>query len=166
MKPNYTRHHLQLFIGIDIQCKGASTWILHEKKEVLTPSFMKTLMEDDAIDWVKPILRPLKAITRDEAIHIAKLALDIKEYQITNMTAFTVHDNIEGEIRIKAHYYDTLLERYDDDTVTIDESFDVWHNQELSVFNQPHIFQYLIQQQFDVFGWIKSEIALDKSKIL
>lgn len=166
MKPNYTPQHLVLFTGIDVQCQGASTWILHNKKEVLTPLFMKTLMEDGAIDWVKPLLRPLGSMTDDECIHISKLALDIQDSHITDMTTFSVVPFEGDEVKIKAHYYDTLLETYVDATVNISDDFYITHScYNLAPHNQPQIFQYLIQQQFDVFGWIPSEIALDKTKM-
>lgn len=165
MKPNYTPHHLQLFTGIDVQCQGASTWSLHGKTKKLSPALLEVLIQDQAIDWVKPLLYPLEAMTDEQAIHIAKLAMNIQDSQITNMTTFTVIHN-EDEIKIKSHYYDQILERYDDDIVIIDDCFDISYNKySLSAFNQPHIFQYLIQQQFDIFNWIKDSIALDKSNI-
>ena len=162
---NYTPHHLLLFTGINVQCEGASTWLFHDKKQELTPSFLITLIDDNAIDWVKPILFPLSAMTDEQAIHITKLALNIQDGHITDNTTFAVKIDDE-EIKIKAHYYNTALESYDDDIVIINDSFDISYSKySLSAFNQPQIFQYLIQCQFDVFGWIKEKIALDKTKL-
>lgn len=163
---NYTPHHLLLFTGIDVKCTGASTWILHDKKEVLTPVFMKTLMEDDAINWVKPLLRPLESMTSDEALHIAKLCLDINDSDITDKTYIYSTPFKDGAISIKAHYYHHTLESYVDDIVTIEYDFYIYYSRHyFAPNNQPQIFQYLIQQQFDVFNWIENGIALDKTKI-
>lgn len=164
---NYTPHHLLLFTGIDVICQGEPTWNFHGKKEKLTSVFTDIAMEFDKnnelIRLVKPLLRPLSTMTDDEAIRITKLALDI--HVETDMTTISIIPYSDGRINIKAHYYHTVLESYIDDIVTIYDCFDISYTEHsLSVFNQPHIFQYLIQCQFDIFGWIKSGIALDKTK--
>lgn len=166
MKPNYTPQHLLLFTGIDVKCQGASTWSLHGQTRKLSPALMETLIEDQAIDWVKPLLLPLSEMTQEQIIHIAKLALDIRHNtDLTNETHFSFN-RADGGIKINAHYYDTLLESYSDGIVTIEEDFYISHScYNLAPHNQPEIFQYLIQNQFDIFNWIQDGTALDKSQI-
>jgi hypothetical protein len=153
---NYTPHHLLLFTGIEVMCEGAKTWMLNGKKMELTPTFMITLMEDRAIDWVKPLLRPVQDMTDDEAIHIAKLCLNIKE---ENFLSALVLRHADNEINVKVDYHDTELftnesekdeNTISKDVVTIPSDFCIHHSEYLfAPENQPQIFQYLIQQQFD-----------------
>lgn len=159
---------LAFFLGCELgrhepNMHDLSETILSKKKLSINTL---SLLEDGILNGYQPILRPLSYMTNDEAIHITKLALNIHHNtDLTNETYFSFTKS-DKEVKIKAHYYNTMLESYDDDIVTIDNSFDISHNEHsLSVFNQPEIFQYLIQQQFDVFGWIKDKLALDKTKL-
>lgn len=159
---NYTPHHLQLFTGIDVQCQGASTWSLHGKTRKLSPALLEVLIQEQAIDWVKPILRSLSSMSDDECTHISKLCLNVKE-GCFNHAIIMRHDD---KINIHVNYYDTSMDEIAKDIVTIRSDFDIHHSDHMfSPFNQPHIFQYLIQQQFDIFNWIKDGIALDKTKL-
>lgn len=169
-----TANDLSLFYMLEVwkekrkfdNCKIIIGGILFEEDKVLLNYVDERIFHGSewiSISHIKPYLRLLKDMTDEESIRITKMALDI--HAETDMTTISIIPYSDGEIKIKAHYYNTMLESYDDDIVTITDSFDVSHNKHsLSAFNQPQIFQYLIQCQFDIFNWIKSGTALDKTK--
>lgn len=116
------------------------------------------------LEAIRPILRPLSDISDKEAIHIAKLCLNIREEK-DFIRAEVVRD-IGTEINIKVSYTDNIVDGISEDVVTIEDDFDIYHSENFfCAHNQTQIFQYLIQCQFDIFNWIGDGTALDKTKI-
>ena len=149
-----TPQKLALFLGCDTpegKLIGVTEWACYIGTEHISKSI--------SIQNVKPILRKLDSMTDDEAIHIAKLSLSVKDVCFRHAIIMR-HDD---EINIYTHYYNTSIDEEDKDIVTIQNDFDIYISDNFfSAHNQPQIFQYLTQCQFDIFGWIDKNIALNK----
>jgi hypothetical protein len=104
-------------------------------------------------DTIKPILRPIKSITRVEAKEIAFRSFGMGELEFaSDMYTVVKHNCIE--IRFEdAKEVQKVTTVYNNFDITIDDEYTITNN-------QTDIFSYFIRQGFDVFGWIDKGWAI------
>ncbi len=87
---------------------------------------------------VKPILRPLSDMTEDEARNV---------YKITTGEDYPANDAKSEVFAVQ------------------DEEFLSAQMEIGAMMGQPAVWRYLLSRHFDLFGWIESGLAIDKTKI-
>ncbi len=114
------------------------------------------------VDCVKPVLRPLSDLTKNECRVVAGLATDKIIYPhewtrfdyssaILRIEIFGLNDT--EKVDLKPNRIDWL--EYDSKTKK-------WES--LSIHNYGEIVSYLLSQRIDLFGWIKKGLAIDGTK--
>lgn len=118
---------------------------------------------------VRPILRSVLSITNEEIIEVANMALGYGNQKMENPSVYRYNDDginciavVENSEEEIDSYYQ--LSKLNYDWIEMDSSFTVRvvHN---TLCGMNEITKYLISKQFDIFGWIKEGLALDKDKI-
>lgn len=115
---------------------------------------------------VKPYLRRWSNITSEELTHILQLALNIPKESWSGNVYYSALDPFSDRYIIKAEVNNTHC------TLTLNDVFDVklysadllgkGGDKQYPVENALKIVLYLIEQDFDLFGWIEQDIALPK----
>lgn len=179
-----TAPDLQLFIGCTMDREGIPNAILTGIRylgEDIESSNEVDLLYGDDRDWPfpkddikhKPFLRPFSDITDEEINDVISIIYrgapiaaktiwrsDRKDFIIATITTEKSinqdYDTVDIEIQMNQYFEvnSILAYRNDKGTAIGYEKY----------YNQHRITQFLCSKQFDVFGWIEYELAIDKTK--
>jgi len=114
-----------------------------------------TFISNDFGYGIKPILKSISFLNRDFLLHLAK---NFSGFPIDEFTEF--HNSSETQIKFSIQqttYHFEVLKNFEIYFQKIDKKGN-W--QEFPFCNSIGVFNYLIQNGFDVFGWINKGLAV------
>ena len=109
---------------------------------------------------VKPILRPLSAMTKDEAYELMNIIFvddDIKGIDIEIIGSLIVISSPE-----KYGSYITII---DEDKATVEAYYEDYSHISSNYPISYEIYEWLFKHHFDIFNLIKNNLAIDKTKL-
>jgi hypothetical protein len=152
---------LKYVVGYEAHIYNAKGKVPH--RELLTFSSLQYYCSEVYSKYydIKPIVRPLSDIKEEELIEIAKIIYGQPD-SVKWKVEFNKYRNCH--LIYRRHYSKRFtfccesgeIECYEMDAV--DECKDVY-------MNQHFVTRYLISKQFDLYGWIKKGLAIDKTKV-
>jgi len=131
--------YLHLYFGCECVCSNVYNYV--HQKETLTSGILNSFYSPAGyIGNIKPLLRPLNDMTKDEATEIAIIhKYDIPDAEGVREELIGIYDCKEGETLTLGAY--------------------------LAVKDYLEGLLHLLKNGFDLFGLIESGLALDKTKI-
>lgn len=162
-KKELTVADLALYLGCEVLFEN-EVYVLEGVNERVARPYQICIGPWVKIKDVKPILRPLSDMSDKELLEFAELCTYANGFEIEKAVAVNYK-------RVKCLFGDGWNQQVE--YLIVNESGETWYtsyfnNEEAggrNVVNQHEQTIWLIRHQFDIFGWIKSGLAIDKTKI-
>ena len=140
-----------LYVGCMLR-KGSvlSHLLIHEANEAAF----------NAWDDIKPILRPLSDISKDELSNLWNIVFNREFNGVIHK--FKANDTGRGSYAAERYVMHSGVER-----LGVEFDGNIWADSDLSVwrYNKHKITAYLLSNHFDLFGLIESGEAIDKTTL-